>query len=247
MADSLEVVGPPNQSPLGLPERRLIERMGGRWQHHNGGDWSITSRAFPRACTRRTCRGPVTTTGRQFGRQFGEDGEPWCVMFNWDMYADVGLDHIVPKVNNVSVFTEWARTRDQWSDYPSIGAWTNLSQGGHTEVVVGFDETHVYTKGRQHRSRERRRRGPGLRRLLAQYGASQHEGRRLLRAGFRGRLSAHRRPRRSPGRYGRRLVALGRSSTAAFGHRGDSFGGRVRRAEHLSENRPGRARQGSGA
>ncbi|MFJ5551673.1 peptidoglycan-binding protein [Streptomyces sp. NPDC093225] len=83
----------------------------------------------------------------QFGRQFGEDGEPWCVMFNWDMYADVGLDHIVPKVNNVSVFTEWARTRDQWSDYPSIGAWTNLSHGGHTEVVVGFDETHVYTKG----------------------------------------------------------------------------------------------------
>ncbi|MFF2400641.1 peptidoglycan-binding protein [Streptomyces goshikiensis] len=83
----------------------------------------------------------------QFGRQFGEDGEPWCVMFDWDMYADVGLEHLVPKVNNVSVFTDWARTRGQWSGYPSVGAWTNLSRGGHTELVVGFDDTHVYTKG----------------------------------------------------------------------------------------------------
>ncbi|MEV6400758.1 peptidoglycan-binding protein [Streptomyces sp. NPDC051907] len=79
--------------------------------------------------------------------QFERDGEPWCVMFNWDMYADVGLEHLVPKVSDASVAVDWARTRDQWSQYPSVGAWTSLSRNGRTSVVVGFDETHVYTKG----------------------------------------------------------------------------------------------------
>lgn len=83
----------------------------------------------------------------RFGKQFGEDGQPWCVMFDWDMYADVSLAHLVPKTDNVTAFSEWARVRGQWSDYPSIGAWVNLSEGKHTELVVGFDATHVHTEG----------------------------------------------------------------------------------------------------
>jgi hypothetical protein len=83
----------------------------------------------------------------QFGKQFGEDGYSWCVMFDWDMYADVGLAAVVPRLDNVSAFTEWAQKRGQWSDYPSIGAWVNFSNGAHTELVVGFDDTNVYTKG----------------------------------------------------------------------------------------------------
>ncbi|MFF1788309.1 hypothetical protein ACFVX9_17850 [Kitasatospora sp. NPDC058243] len=82
-----------------------------------------------------------------FGRQFGEDGVSWCVIFDWDMYGDVGLAAIVPKVDNVSVFTDWARARGQWSEYPSIGAWANFGAGAHTEIVVGFDSVNVYTKG----------------------------------------------------------------------------------------------------
>ncbi len=35
----------------------------------------------------------------QFGKQFGEDGQSRCVMFNWDMYADVSPEHLVPKTN----------------------------------------------------------------------------------------------------------------------------------------------------
>ncbi|WP_308065639.1 glycoside hydrolase family 25 protein [Streptomyces scabiei] len=83
----------------------------------------------------------------RFGRQYGENGVAWCVMFNWCMYDDVDLEAIVPKVNNVGVFTNWAKTRGQWSAYPSVGAWVNLGNGSHTEIVVGFDETYVYTKG----------------------------------------------------------------------------------------------------
>ncbi|AIA06538.1 peptidoglycan-binding protein [Streptomyces albulus] len=83
----------------------------------------------------------------RFGKQYGADGQAWCVMFDWDMYADLGLEEIVPKVDNVNAFTEWAKHRDRWSVYPSVGAWVNLSDGRHTELVVGFDETHVYTKG----------------------------------------------------------------------------------------------------
>ncbi|MFF7991779.1 hypothetical protein ACFZDG_18540 [Kitasatospora xanthocidica] len=82
-----------------------------------------------------------------FGRQFGENGVSWCVIFDWCMYADVGLAAIVPKVDNVSVFTDWARARGQWSDYPSIGSWVNFGNGSHTELVVGFDADNVYTKG----------------------------------------------------------------------------------------------------
>lgn len=83
----------------------------------------------------------------QFGKQFGENGQPWCVMFDWDMYADVSLEHLVPKTDNVTAFSEWAHVRGEWSAYPSVGAWVNLSGGKHTELVVGFDATHVHTKG----------------------------------------------------------------------------------------------------
>ncbi|WP_169314304.1 peptidoglycan-binding protein [Streptomyces piniterrae] len=83
----------------------------------------------------------------RFGEQYGMNGEPWCVMFDWDMYADTGLEEFVPKIASVNGFTSWAKEREQWSEYPSVGAWVNLHDGGHTELVVGFDETYVYTKG----------------------------------------------------------------------------------------------------
>ncbi|MDJ0345239.1 hypothetical protein QMK19_03745 [Streptomyces sp. H10-C2] len=82
-----------------------------------------------------------------FGREFGENGVSWCVIFDWDMYHDVGLDAIVPKVDNVGVFSDWAKSHGQWSEYPSVGAWVNLNDGGHTETVIGFDADTVYTKG----------------------------------------------------------------------------------------------------
>lgn len=83
----------------------------------------------------------------QFGKQFGEDGYAWCVMFDWDQYSDAGLAAVVPKVDNVSAFTAWAKQHGQWSQYPSIGAWVNFGGGAHTEIVVGFDADRVYTKG----------------------------------------------------------------------------------------------------
>lgn len=83
----------------------------------------------------------------KFGAEYGEQGVPWCVIFNWDMFHDCGLDAIVPKTDNVTAFTQWAQTRGQWSLYPSVGAWVNFDNGGHTEIVVGFDATRVFTKG----------------------------------------------------------------------------------------------------
>ncbi|MFE3197155.1 hypothetical protein [Embleya sp. NPDC059237] len=83
----------------------------------------------------------------KWGRQFGEDGVPWCVIFDWCMYSDVGLAGIVPKVDNVSAFSSWARARGQWSEYPSVGAWVNFGDGAHTEIVTRFDSSRVWTKG----------------------------------------------------------------------------------------------------
>jgi hypothetical protein len=82
-----------------------------------------------------------------FGVEYGEDGVSWCVIFDWDMFHDVGLDAIVPKTDNVDSFTSWAKARGQWSLYPSVGAWVNFENGAHTEICVGFDATYVYTKG----------------------------------------------------------------------------------------------------
>ncbi|MDI2124921.1 glycoside hydrolase family 25 protein [Yinghuangia seranimata] len=83
----------------------------------------------------------------RFGRQFGEDGVAWCVIFEWCMYDDLGLTGIVPKTDNVDSFTQWARARGQWSEYPSLGAWMNWRDGSHTEIVVAFTPTTVTTKG----------------------------------------------------------------------------------------------------
>ncbi|MFE3866077.1 peptidoglycan-binding protein [Streptomyces goshikiensis] len=82
-----------------------------------------------------------------WGRQFGEDGVSWCVIFNWCMYNETGLAGIVPKVDNVDVFSAWAKKRNQWSDYPSIASWVNFGDGAHTEIIIGFDTDTVYTKG----------------------------------------------------------------------------------------------------
>jgi hypothetical protein len=83
----------------------------------------------------------------EFGREFGADRVPWCVIFNWCMYHDLGLDDAVPKTYNVAVFSGWARDHGCWSPYPSVGAWLNVGGGDHTEIVTGFDAGHVWTKG----------------------------------------------------------------------------------------------------
>lgn len=83
----------------------------------------------------------------RWGRQYGENGVPWCVIFDWCMFQDAGLADIVPKTNNVTAFSTWARQRGQWSEYPSLGAWMNWQNGQHTEIVVGFTATTVTTKG----------------------------------------------------------------------------------------------------
>ncbi|MEU1372010.1 GH25 family lysozyme, partial [Streptomyces sp. NPDC005803] len=83
----------------------------------------------------------------KFGVEYGEDGVAWCVIFDWDMFHDCGLDAVVPKTDNVKAFTAWAKARGQWSEYPSVGSWVNFNNGAHTEIVVGFDAKNVYTKG----------------------------------------------------------------------------------------------------
>jgi hypothetical protein len=83
----------------------------------------------------------------EFGREFGASNVSWCVIFNWCMYHDLDLDEAVPKTFNVGKFTDWAHTKKLWSQYPSIGAWVNIGDGDHTEIVTGFDASYVHTKG----------------------------------------------------------------------------------------------------
>lgn len=82
-----------------------------------------------------------------WGAEYGEQGVAWCVIWDWCMFHDVGLDGVVPKTDNVTSFSDWAKARGQWSEYPSVGAWVNFDNGGHTEIVTGFDDQRVFTKG----------------------------------------------------------------------------------------------------
>lgn len=83
-----------------------------------------------------------------WGIQFGENLESWCVMFIWDIFSDAFPGGTwFPKTDNVNSFTATAKADGQWSEYPSVGAWVNFENGGHTECVTGFDATYVYTKG----------------------------------------------------------------------------------------------------
>lgn len=82
-----------------------------------------------------------------FGIYYGENLVSWCVILDWYVMAIAGLTGIVPKTDNVNSFTTWAKARGQWSEYPSVGAWVNFDNGGHTETVIGFDANYVYTKG----------------------------------------------------------------------------------------------------
>lgn len=82
-----------------------------------------------------------------FGIYYGENFVSWCAIFDWYVMSIAGLAGIVPKTDNVSSFTSWAQARGQWSQYPSVGAWVNFDNGGHTETVIGFNAQYVFTKG----------------------------------------------------------------------------------------------------
>ncbi|WP_052442313.1 hypothetical protein [Streptacidiphilus neutrinimicus] len=83
----------------------------------------------------------------QFGAEYGWNGVPWCAIFEWCMFHDVGLDAIVPKTAAVAELASWAQAHGQWSEYPSVGSLTIFGGDVHTEIVTGFDADNVYTKG----------------------------------------------------------------------------------------------------
>jgi hypothetical protein len=82
-----------------------------------------------------------------FGTEYGWDGVAWCMEWDWDMFHDVGLDKLVPKTASVAAMWQWAKDHDLDTQYPSIGALVNFGRGSHTEIVIGFNETTVFTKG----------------------------------------------------------------------------------------------------
>ncbi|MEY9873565.1 hypothetical protein ABH931_003054 [Streptacidiphilus sp. MAP12-33] len=83
----------------------------------------------------------------QFGAEYGWNGVPWCAIFEWCMFHDVGMDAIVPKTAAVAELASWAQAHGQWSEYPSVGALTIFGGDVHTEIVMGFDPDIVHTKG----------------------------------------------------------------------------------------------------
>ena len=116
--------------------------MTAQWKHYIDGVKACPSRVYEKWNSQ-----DGWDNDTQFGKQYGENNVSWCVIWGWCMAFNAGLAGIVPKTDNVSAFSNWAKQRGQWSEYPSVGAWVNLNNGGHTETVIGFDAENIRTKG----------------------------------------------------------------------------------------------------
>ena len=82
-----------------------------------------------------------------WGVEYGEDGVPYCVIGAWDQFHECGLESAVPKTDNVNDFANWARTHGEWTEWPSVGAWRDVGDGAHCEIVLAFTADKVITKG----------------------------------------------------------------------------------------------------
>ncbi|MFD0276182.1 peptidoglycan-binding protein [Kitasatospora sp. NPDC127111] len=76
-----------------------------------------------------------------------DDGEPWCAVFVSWLALKSGNADVYPRTASCSIGVAWFRTRDRFSEYPSVGAQVFFGSGGgsHTGLVVDYDENTITT------------------------------------------------------------------------------------------------------
>lgn len=71
-------------------------------------------------------------------------GQPWCCTFVSWLALKSDLANYYPCTASVREAMAWWKAKNQWSEYPAIGAQVIYGAGEHTGFVVGYDDTYVY-------------------------------------------------------------------------------------------------------
>lgn len=75
-------------------------------------------------------------------------GQPWCATFQSWCAQTAGLGGYYPCTASTNTGAAWFKSRNQWSEYPAIGAQVFFGSNGHmvhTGFVYNYDATYVYT------------------------------------------------------------------------------------------------------
>lgn len=76
------------------------------------------------------------------------DGQPWCATFvAWCAYKSA-LAALYPRTASCDVAGQWFKDRNQWSQYPAVGAqvfFGYTSDLNHTGIVIDFNTDYITT------------------------------------------------------------------------------------------------------
>lgn len=72
-------------------------------------------------------------------------GQPWCCTFVSWLALKSNLSGYYPQTASCKEAMAWWQAKNQWSEYPAIGAQVIFGNGEHTGLVYWWDNTYVYT------------------------------------------------------------------------------------------------------
>jgi hypothetical protein len=76
------------------------------------------------------------------------DGQAWCCTFVSWVAMKAGLADLFPCTASTDAAAAWWKARNQWHEYPAIGAQVLYGSNGnmdHTGIVYDYDDKYVYT------------------------------------------------------------------------------------------------------
>lgn len=76
------------------------------------------------------------------------DNQPWCASFVSWVAMRAMVSEFYPRTASCDIAANWFKERDQWSDYPAVGAQVFYGYPHdlvHTGIVVDFDDKYIYT------------------------------------------------------------------------------------------------------
>lgn len=74
--------------------------------------------------------------------------QAWCATFVAWCAMKAGVADLFPRTASCDVGGNWFKAQGRWSEYPAIGAQVFFgvpADLNHTGIVVGYDETWIYT------------------------------------------------------------------------------------------------------
>lgn len=115
--------------------------------------------------------------------------QAWCATFVSWCAMKAGLSELYPRTASTDTAARWWKARNQWHDYPAVGAQILFGVNGdmnHTGLVYDWDDTYVYTiEGNTNESGSREGDGVYLKKHARRLDRIQGYGYPAVRGGLR--------------------------------------------------------------